>query len=984
MELLSGLDLGVILRNCLPNRSLSYVLKLLVIILSLSLMHTGCCHLCPPEPCEPAVNLTLQDSHGHSVSHIEVGQTLNVGLGGLEPNRSYRVELTDDNGQLVSFYQLTSNRNGFIEASPLWYHSGVVGCGQVRRESRRPYRFQTFEQASEVLDNQTFYLTVRNRRGEVMARHPLPIRRQTSKSQPQFFFSDAEGCLMNSFIEKKDSVYLTGRNLPSGSIVRIFLVPNRYGWRRGMELREVRKRYQREPQVIRLRQEQRSFTKLLWGADSTQLGAYDAIIRLNQEELIPRLLDDDIITYIQDTGMLIQFLSYYPPWTPGDFDIAGRLDKNYGYPYFEFHDVFEKAEEMWGAVDPAMVPAAHPGGDYAAFYVIDHGTAASGLVDETEELEIMPMKEWCINYSMTRIWNDPCLGEYDVVVDFGSTDAATEETWAPDGTFTAGVDFIDRATDVGAYVVNDPNTIVSFTTTAYSYEPATALPNDPLRTDISMYFNSPHSSVTETMDKVPVRGKGYYPNGSGPFPLVLIVHGNSYVTTASDDGYDYLCKLLAGQGIIAMSVDENFLNQAGGEMDARAIVLLRHLQRWREWNNTLGHTFYNKVNLNKIGLSGHSRGGEAITIASLFNTTLHDAGDPNHNFDFNIESLYAIAPTDGRITWEGYSAIEVNDANYFIMHGSHDGDVSSFGGQRTYDRAFPVDSTASGFKGVLFVYGANHAFWNEVWALAPTETDITSPLARLDSRPQQHIGKVYVSAFFMLTLLDEEPYKALLTGDLPFVSLPSGVTLIHQYSDKERVDLNNYEEDHDPNTGSYTGVTNSANGLSPLVDDNYNGWIGGGVDNPYYIFNQTGCVVAGWNSTSATYDVNLPSSVGTLVDDYPYLSFRIGQIYEDPVLLNPADANKDLSVQLDLTSTPAPQPTHTLNVSNFDTLPYPVNTLRGSTDVTKSVMKTVRIPLRSFTVNRSDWDLSDILKIKVKFDESPTGLVVIDDIQLTR
>jgi hypothetical protein len=796
---------------------------------------------------------------------------------------------------------------------------------------------------------------------------------------------------MNSFIEKKDLVYLTGKNLPEGSTLQILLVPNQYGWRQGMELLEVRQDYQKKPHIIHLKENQSSFTEMLWPANLTRAGAYDAVVRINKEELTPKLLSDDIVTYNVDTGMIVQFLSYDPPWAPGDFDIAGRMDKNSGYPYFEFHDAFEIGEEMWGAVDPAMVPASHPGSDYAAYYVIEHGTASSGLVDKTEGLEIMPMKEWCINFSMTRIWNNPSFGQYDIVIDFGSTAASTIAGWTPDGTFNPGTDFIDRSTDIGAFVLNDPSTSPGpYTTTPYSYEPTTTSATDPLRTNITAYFNSPYSTVTETMEKAPLRGVGHYPNGSGAFPLMLIVHGNHDPMHANHTGYDYICKLLAEHGIIAISIDEGFLNFASGEMDARAIVLLRHLQRWREWNNTPGHIFYNKVNLNKIGLSGHSRGGEAITVANLFNTTLHYSGDPDHNFNFQIKSMYAIAPVDGQIgTSYSGTPVVINNADYFIMHGSHDGDVSSFGGQKTYDRAFPNASSAGGFKGLLFVRGANHNYWNEEWSHANDGSNITSPLAQISKTQQQDIAKVYMSAFFQLTLFDDEyskALKALMTGDVAFSSLPSGIKLVHQYCDKERIDIDNYEEDNNPSTGTYPGVMNTANGLSPYVDNAYQGWSPAtlSTDNPYYIFDQTGCLVAGWNSTSASYEINLPSSISTLVDTYPYLSFRIGQVYEDPVSLNPAGSNKDLTVQLELTATPSPQQTHLLKVSNFDALPYPVATNRPSYSVTKSVMKTVRIPLRSFVVNKSDWHLSDISKIRIIFDQAATGLVVIDDIQLSK
>ncbi|MEJ2759117.1 MAG: hypothetical protein P8046_11605, partial [Anaerolineales bacterium] len=62
---------------------------------------------------------------------------------------------------------------------------------------------------------------------------------------------------------------------------------------------------------------------------------------------------------------------------------------------------------------------------------------------------------------------------------------------------------------------------------------------------------------TET--NLPLNGRVWYPEGEGPFPLVLIVHGNHNQVDFSDEGYAYLGELLASRGFIAVSVDENFL-----------------------------------------------------------------------------------------------------------------------------------------------------------------------------------------------------------------------------------------------------------------------------------------------------------------------------------------------------------------------------------------------------------------------------------------
>src|SRR5262249_10257441 len=46
----------------------------------------------------------------------------------------------------------------------------------------------------------------------------------------------------------------------------------------------------------------------------------------------------------------------------------------------------------------------------------------------------------------------------------------------------------------------------------------------------------------------PINARVWYPDGPGPFPLVLIVHGNHNMKDFSDPGYGYLGELLASRG----------------------------------------------------------------------------------------------------------------------------------------------------------------------------------------------------------------------------------------------------------------------------------------------------------------------------------------------------------------------------------------------------------------------------------------------------
>jgi hypothetical protein len=93
-------------------------------------------------------------------------------------------------------------------------------------------------------------------------------------------------------------------------------------------------------------------------------------------------------------------------------------------------------------------------------------------------------------------------------------------------------------------------------------------------------------------DSLPRNARVWYPDGPGPFPLVMIVHGNHDMKKFSDPGYAYLGTLLASRGFITVSVDENFLNgNIRGENNARGWMLLEHLKLWREWNGAQGNPF---------------------------------------------------------------------------------------------------------------------------------------------------------------------------------------------------------------------------------------------------------------------------------------------------------------------------------------------------------------------------------------------------------
>ena len=322
------------------------------------------------------------------------------------------------------------------------------------------------------------------------------------------------------------------------------------------------------------------------------------------------------------------------------------------------------------------------------------------------------------------------------------------------------------------------------------------------------------------VDKFPLNARVWYPEGPGPFPLVLIVHGNHNMAEFSDPGYEYLGELLASRGFILASVDENFLNGwivvLPKEQAARGWMLLEHLKLWRAWNSESGNPFYGKVDLGNIALMGHSRGGEAVATAALYNTLAFDPDDANLGFSygFHIKSIVAIAPVDGQYKPAGAPRI-VRDVSYLTLQGSHDGDVSSFMGSYQFDRV-KLDNDLA-FRTEIYAYRANHGQFNTVWG----KSDVGEPLGRyLDLKPllngddQRRISKTYISAFLEVTLHGKREYLPLFRDSRVGRDWLPPTLYVNRYLDASYRAVVNFTEDADVTSTTITGGHISAENLS--------------------------------------------------------------------------------------------------------------------------------------------------------------------------
>ena len=339
-------------------------------------------------------------------------------------------------------------------------------------------------------------------------------------------------------------------------------------------------------------------------------------------------------------------------------------------------------------------------------------------------------------------------------------------------------------------------------------------------------------------EALPLNGRVWVPAGEGPFPLALIVHGNHNMEFFSDEGYAYLGELLASRGIIAVSVDENFLNYSvwsgsvDPDMTIRAWVLLKHLEWIMQMNETAGNAFTGKVDPERVALIGHSRGGQAAALAASFNEFFHDAKEiplPDDS-KYRIRSVAAIAPIDRMIDRE---AVWLRNVNYLVLQGSMDGDVNVYYGSRQYHR-IRWSGNEPYFKTSLYIQGANHGQFNTRWG----DADISSPLHLLMNRKdmlsgeaQRTVAKVFVSAFLETTLNGNRDYMPVFQDYRHALPWLPDTSYVQQYEDSGFVPVARFEEDHDKTTAAVRGGVITADGFKEWKEQDVKDREGGSLMN---------------------------------------------------------------------------------------------------------------------------------------------------------
>jgi dienelactone hydrolase len=539
--------------------------------------------------------------------------------------------------------------------------------------------------------------------------------------------------------------------------------------------------------------------------------------------------------------------------------------------------------------------------------------------------------------------------------------------------------------------------------------------------------------------KLPLNGRVWYPEGEGKFPLVLIVHGNHLMREFSDPGYAYLGELLASRGYVFVSVDENFLNGDWSdnyekENDARGWVLLEHLNVWRGWAAEKGNPFFQKVDMDRISLIGHSRGGEAVAIAAAFNRLQRYPDDARVKFDygFNIRSVVAIAPIDGQYMPASQST-PLENINYLVLQGAHDADMSFFSGDRQYKRIKFTDDRYW-FKTSIYIYRANHGQFNTVWA----ERDWGLPHGYLlnvepllSGEEQRKVGKVYISAFLDVTLKGNDACLPLFHDYRVGAEWLPKTFYVNRFEDSRTRIACDYDEDVDVTTTTMKGGGLSGENLRTWKEKDigfresdqkrqnqavYLGWKYTGKDSTTETRDSLGTKVARRELTKpASYVVSLPWGLGGTwkLDATSTFVFSLAQSDEKPAdtldipyqekadtgkgMKEEKEESKEKEAEKDTVKKPIDftievtdrgGQTAAFLLSQVARLLPPLAAKFTKSSLTEKmysspsqpVLQTIEVPMARFFQLNWRFNPRQIASVRFRFDRSPSGVIILDEV----
>ncbi|WKN48767.1 Ig-like domain-containing protein [Nocardioides sp. Arc9.136] len=243
----------------------------------------------------------------------------------------------------------------------------------------------------------------------------------------------------------------------------------------------------------------------------------------------------------------------------------------------------------------------------------------------------------------------------------------------------------------------------------------------------------PTPQTVAAPEELEIRGQLHHPDftqRTEQSPVIVLVHGNHGSCDAGSDtrtatcttykrneaGYAYLGENLATWGYTVFSVSQDQLmlrqdNPKGKGMHQRRLLISATLDALAAADEgtlvdgphvTIGDTLTGHLDMTRIGLMGHSRGGDAVTNFLDHNRTRTDG--PR----YPLRGVISLAQTD-------YERKVPYGVPYLSILPFCDGDVSNLQGARTFERGQYLGSSDLFPRIQSSQLGAIHNWYNTVW-----------------------------------------------------------------------------------------------------------------------------------------------------------------------------------------------------------------------------------------------------------------------------